>query len=544
MAYAVARVSWVENVKKSVVKINAVERMYNWREPYKLGRDIGVCGSGFFVDQMELFGRVRFPGQRIVLTNSHVVEGTPTKQVRLMFPGTGKSYIEASVAYLCESVDFAILIIDPRRQSHWFEIDVSAEEFLESRDNLEFEERSMRGNGEECIAVGYPHDSEDSVATVGCIACRSENMFQLAMSINDGNSGGAICYNGKVIGIATSTLAEAEGISYGVPIKQVASFVQHWLRDTPIGSLLIPPSFGVETRPASKAFFESIATKSSGALVQNVQPNSSFDKAGLKEGDILTSIVTINNKQKYEFPVDSHGLVKVPWSLAKVELDNLDFVLFCDKKKTKIHFLTKMKSKKRSKTTRYKSVCKKAPIFMCRKNAPTLVPYWDNIQHILFGGMVLMNLSANHASAFKNTCREHSKTDPRFLFKLLETNGDEKMVCVSHVYPQSVISDTQTLEDLTIITAINGKEVTDIEEVAKLLKKAVANIHKDPFVHFSTETHDDIVFDIRELVAQEQMFLSAIPHHPTNTILNIASSVSKKRKNIASSVSKKRRKKS
>jgi hypothetical protein len=181
---------------------------------------------------------------------------------------------------------------------------------------------------------------------------------------------------------------------------------------------------------------------------------------------------------------------------------------------------------------------------MCRKNVPTLVPYWDNIQHILFGGMVLMNLSANHASAFKNTCREHSKTDPRFLFKLLETNGDEKMVCVSHVYPQSVISDTQTLEDLTIITAINGKEVTDIEEVAKLLKKAVANIHKDPFVHFSTETHDDIVFDIRELVAQEQMFLSAIPHHPTNTILNIESSVSKKRKNIASSVSKKRRKKS
>ena len=517
------RVSWVEKVKRSVIKINAVERAYNWHEPYKLGEDTGVCGSGFFVSQMDLFGHVRFKNKRVVLTNSHVVEGSPTKQVRLMFPGTGKSYLDAQVAYLCESVDFAILIIDPNAQTHWFETECTAKEFLKSRDDLEFEEQSMRGNGEECIAIGYPHDSEDSVATVGCIACRSDNMFQLAMSINDGNSGGAICFNGKVIGIATSTLAEAEGISYGVPIKQVASFVKNWLGDLPIGSLLIPPCFGVGIRPATKAFFESINSTASGALVQSIQPTSSFERAGLKEGDVLTGISTTLKGSHYHFPVDSHGLVNVPWSLAKVDLWNLDLVLFCDKKNTKIHFLTKSKTKKRKRTHTYKAVVKKCPIVITRKNVPTLVPYWDNIEHTLFGGMVLMNLCKNHATRYRGDGGS-GPSDPRFLFKLLETNGDEQMVAVSHVYPQSVISDTETVGDLTILTSINGVDISTLVEANTLLRKAVKGIAKQPFIHFASDEHDDIVLDLRELAHQERMFLTSIPHHPKKTLLNLESS--------------------
>ena len=227
--------------------------------------------------------------------------------------------------------------------------------------------------------------------------------------------------------------------------------------------------------------------------------------------------------------MDCHGLVNVPWSLAKVELDNLDFVLFCCKTQTKIHFLTKLKTKKRKKVNLYKAVTKKAPIVMCRKYVPTIVPYWDDIQHILFGGMVLMNLCGNHAQRFRET--SHSPSDPRFIFKLLETNGDEEMVCVSHVYPQSVISDTQTLEDLTILTSINGHEITEIKQVEKLLKKAVKNRDRDPFIHFATDTHEDIVFDLRELIKQEKMFLSSIPHHPTNTLLNVeVKNIQKRRK--------------
>lgn len=518
---SIERVSWVEKVKNSVLKINAVDRTYNWAEPYKLGDDVGVCGSGFFVDQIDLFGKQKFPGYRILLTNSHVVEGAPTKKIRLMYPGTGKSYLEATVAYLCESIDFAILLVNPNDQNHWFEMDISAKQFLTSRENLKFETISMRGNGEECIAVGYPHDSEDSVATVGCIACRSENMFQLAMSINDGNSGGAICYNGKVIGIATSTLSEAEGIAFGVPVKQVAEFVQNWIGDLKPGSLLFPPSLGVETRPGTAAFFKSIDSGivKSGAIVMSIQPNSTFHKAGLKEGDVLTGISTYHARKLFHFQVDCHGLLRVPWSLAKVELDNLDFVLFCDRKKTRIHFLSKQNSKKRNRLPKYRSIVKSCPIFITRKNVPTLVPYWDTIEHILFGGMCLMNLCKNHANRLRE--EQIHKTDPRFLFKLLETNGDEEMLCVSHVYPQSIVSDTETLSDLAIISSINGKSVKNINEARPLLQKAVDNVLQNAFVHFSSDKHDDIVLDLRELIAQEHMFIKSIPHHPTNTLLNV-----------------------
>jgi hypothetical protein len=367
-------------------------------------------------------------------------------------------------------------------------------------------------------ALGYPNDSEDAVATVGCIACRSDDMYQLAMSINGGNSGGCVVYDGKVLGIATSSLCESEGICFGVPVRQIASFLQQWLGDASIGSLLIPPSFGVSLRPATRAFFKSIDSAASGALVHHLQPGGSFAKAGLKEGDVLTGLSTLHGGKQHHFLVDCHGLITVPWSLAKLELENLDLVLFCDKNKTKIHFLSPPKTNKRKKTQSYTSKTKKAPILVTRKAVPTLVPFYDEIKHVLFGGIVLQQLSKNHASMMK---QEGRRADPRFLFKLLETDGDEQMVVVSHVYRQSVASDSETFEDLTILKSINGTDIKTIEEAETLLASAVKNRVAEQFVHLATAEHDDIVFDLYELIEQEQTFLSSIPHHPRDTLLNV-----------------------
>ena len=95
------------------------------------------------------------------------------------------------------------------------------------------------------------------------------------------------------------------------------------------------------------------------------------------------------------------------------------------------------------------------------------------------------------------------------------------MIVVSHIYRQSVASDSETISDLTILKSINGTIIKTIEEAEKLLASAVKNRVAEQFVHLATDEHDDIVFDLFELIEQEKMFLSSIPHHPVDTLLNV-----------------------
>ena len=526
----------VQNVKRSVIKIHAVEREFNFEEPYKPGDDCAVCGSGFFVSQQVLFGKILFPGLRTVVTNSHVVEGAPTKTCRMSFPDCGKSTLECTVAYICPEIDVAIVTVDGNAQSNWFETE-SVATFLDRIPDLPCVTSRIAGMAEEVVAVGYPLDSDDCVATVGCISCRDESMFKLAMSINDGNSGGCVCYNGKVLGVATSTAADAEGIAFCVPMLQIIQFFTNWLDGRPSGSLLQPPRFAVNPRVATYAFFEHANLPgTSGVIADYVPVDGALHKAGLRDDDVVTCISTEVAGKVLEFAIDNHGLINVPWSMSKIEFTNLDFVLFCDRYKTWVTYLSKSKNGKT-----YVPRKRKLPICTRRKRLDTRIPFWEPIPHILVGGIVFMNLCENH---LQNMKKGRSPLDARVLLHLIESHADEEAVCISYVFPQSIVDDTDAVYKFAIITHINDKTVKTVADCNRELKRAV----KQKFLRLHTEQYDNIILKVENLRVQDCLFAQTIPGYPKETLLTkdgckTAPSPSKRKRTSAATVPGKRRSK-
>ena len=96
--------------------------------------------------------------------------------------------------------------------------------------------------GETVIAIGNPLGLESTV-TVGVLSARDRTVtspstrrvytdfLQTDASINPGNSGGALVdLDGRLIGINTAIIGDAQGIGFAIPAKRVRRVVNDLLR--------------------------------------------------------------------------------------------------------------------------------------------------------------------------------------------------------------------------------------------------------------------------------------------------------------------------
>ena len=151
--------------------------------------------------------------------------------------------------------------------------------------------------GDFAVAVGNPFGLGQT-ATSGIISAlgRSglnleglENFIQTDASINRGNSGGALLnLNGELIGINTAILAPgggSVGIGFAIPSNMARTLAQQLIDFGEIGLLGIK---GTEmSADIAKAFNLDVQR---GAFVSEVLPGSGSAKAGVKAGDIITSL--------------------------------------------------------------------------------------------------------------------------------------------------------------------------------------------------------------------------------------------------------------
>ena len=163
--------------------------------------------------------------------------------------------------------------------------------------------------GDAVVAIGYALGEFSNTVTSGIISGLGRpvtasdggvstetltNLFQTDAAINPGNSGGPLVnMSGEVIGINTAVAGNAENIGFSIPVNdvkaQIASILERGKIEVPyLGVRYVVVTPGVQER------FE-LATdygawlKSSGAT-QAVVNGSPADKAGLKEGDIITYV--------------------------------------------------------------------------------------------------------------------------------------------------------------------------------------------------------------------------------------------------------------
>ncbi|MCW2475520.1 serine endoprotease DegQ [Candidatus Symbiopectobacterium sp. NZEC151] len=226
-------------------------------------------GSGVIIDAAKGY----------VLTNNHVINNADKIRVQL---NDGREY-EAKLLGRDEQSDIALLQLNDAKNLQ--------EVKMADSDQLRV--------GDFAVAVGNPFGLGQT-ATSGIISAlgRSglnleglENFIQTDASINRGNSGGALVnLNGELIGINTAILAPGGGnigIGFAIPSNMAQNLAQQLIEFGEVKRGLLGIKGSEMTADMAKAFK---VEAQRGAFVSEVLPKSAAAKAGIKAGDVLTSL--------------------------------------------------------------------------------------------------------------------------------------------------------------------------------------------------------------------------------------------------------------
>ncbi|WP_313482113.1 serine endoprotease DegQ [Atlantibacter hermannii] len=226
-------------------------------------------GSGVIIDAVKGY----------VLTNNHVINQAQKISVQL---NDGREF-DAKLIGGDDQSDIALLQL--QNATNLTQIKVADSDTLRV--------------GDFAVAVGNPFGLGQT-ATSGIVSAlgRSglnleglENFIQTDASINRGNSGGALLnLNGELIGINTAILAPgggSVGIGFAIPSNMAQTLANQLIQSGEIKRGLLGIKGTEMSADLAKAFNLNVQR---GAFVSEVLPNSGSAKAGIKSGDVITSL--------------------------------------------------------------------------------------------------------------------------------------------------------------------------------------------------------------------------------------------------------------
>ena len=114
-----------------------------------------------------------------------------------------------------------------------------------------------------------------------------EGLLQTDAAINPGNSGGPLVdMTGKVIGINTAIIAQANGIGFSIPISTVKKEIDDMIRTGKVNRNYVGIS-GIEINESVSERYGLIPEN--GVMVARIDPYSSAYEAGIRPGDVITA---------------------------------------------------------------------------------------------------------------------------------------------------------------------------------------------------------------------------------------------------------------
>jgi serine protease Do len=223
-----------------------------------------------------------------ILTNFHVVNGAEKITVTM----NNNNTFTAKIVGSDRASDLAVLKIES--------------------ENLPFLNLGNSDNvriGDIVLAIGNPLGIGQTV-TAGIISAKGrytglsdgsfEDFLQTDAPINRGNSGGALVnLSGELIGINSQIASEQGGgnigIGFSIPSNMAKSVMEQLVQNGKVrrGRL------GVVLQPMTAAIAEQFDIKDKkGVLINQIQPDSAAEKAGIKRGDVIVAI----NGERVEDP--------------------------------------------------------------------------------------------------------------------------------------------------------------------------------------------------------------------------------------------------
>lgn len=264
--------SYRDVVKTVVPAVVSIESKVKARRPRLRddGKDRSVelgLGSGVIVDP-----------KGVVLTNYHVIEGADFAEVKL---ADGRKFVTQDMVG-DKKTDLAIVRVQADKPLP----------FLALGDSGKMEV------GDRVLAVGAPFGLSGSV-THGIISAKSrslklnvyEDFIQTDAAINPGNSGGPLVnLEGQVIGINSAIKSKSggfQGVGLAISSNLAKMVMTQLLKD----GVVRRGYLGVGIRDVDAEVAQKYQVKeNAGVLVTKVFPDTPGSKAGLKVGDILTTI--------------------------------------------------------------------------------------------------------------------------------------------------------------------------------------------------------------------------------------------------------------
>ncbi|HTW79441.1 MAG TPA: trypsin-like peptidase domain-containing protein [Terracidiphilus sp.] len=232
-------------------------------------------GSGFIVDP-----------RGYIITNYHVVEKADKIYVKLATdPDTDDPGRAARVIGVDKATDLAVIKIDTGAPLPTVKMGNSDESEV----------------GDWVEAIGSPFALSQTV-TAGIISAKNrtiepgasgqfQHFIQTDAAINPGNSGGPLLdMNGNVIGVNTAIYTQSagyQGIGFAMPSNTVVAVYNDLISSS---HKVVRGSIGVSFHNELSSAVNRVYGFKNGVLVSQVQPDGPADKAGLKPGDIITTI--------------------------------------------------------------------------------------------------------------------------------------------------------------------------------------------------------------------------------------------------------------
>jgi serine protease Do len=231
-------------------------------------------GSGFIVDP-----------RGYIITNNHVVEKADKIFVKLSTDPEGFQGRPGKVIGVDKDTDLAVVKITT----------------TEALPTVKMGNSDAGQVGDWVIAIGSPFALTQTV-TAGIVSAKNrtiekgaagqfQHFIQTDAAINPGNSGGPLVNMAdQVIGVNTAILTQSagyEGIGFAMPSNTVIGVYNDLIGPE---HKVVRGSIGVQFQASLNPAVQRVYGFKSGVLVNQVTPKGPADQAGLKAGDIITTV--------------------------------------------------------------------------------------------------------------------------------------------------------------------------------------------------------------------------------------------------------------
>ncbi|HVN00315.1 MAG TPA: Do family serine endopeptidase [Caulobacteraceae bacterium] len=228
---------------------------------------VRASGSGFFISP-----------DGYVVTNNHVVDGAE----RITVVTNDQQRLPARVVGRDPTTDLAVLKVEGGPFQY-----------------VSFEDRAHPRVGDWVVAVGNPFGL-GGTATAGIVSALGRqnvgdssfvNYMQIDAPINRGNSGGpTFDLQGRVVGINTSIYTPSGG-SVGIGFDIPADVAARVTRELMAGHAVTRGYIGATVQNLTPDLAASLGVAAArGALVDSLTPGGPSEQAGLRSGDVITSV--------------------------------------------------------------------------------------------------------------------------------------------------------------------------------------------------------------------------------------------------------------